>query len=281
MPGVHGEIKHQGRLQSLKDNIMRITLVAAICLVLPAIANAQDAPKPQRAVLAGVVNSTKDRHTIMLRTTADALRMEFIKNNTYDVVPWPEIEHAAKLLKMENPSTEDDFIAIAKKVDAPFVIIGEIKSIDIRTRDKAKEVEVSLVVRVRDAASDDLINGAAERGDARDAPNGKKTEALMIVDAAESAAVRCAARIASYKPLDGTILNSPGNGPIVLNRGMGHGVKAKQEFSVYRGGIKVGKLQVGKVFPQYSELGVVQNLAGIQPGDHVVSVFAEPRFTSK
>src|ERR1051325_5882328 len=100
---------------------MRLTLTTALLFLLPLTAVAQDAAHPQRAVLAGVVNSSKDRHTIMLRTTADALRMELVKNGTYDVVPWAEVEHAAKLLRIDNPSTEDDYIAIAKKVEAPYV----------------------------------------------------------------------------------------------------------------------------------------------------------------
>ena len=260
---------------------MKTLLSVVLTLQFSSCAFAQDAPKPIRAVLAGVVNSSKDRHTIMLRTTADALRMELVKIGTYDVLPWSEVEHVAKLLKIESPQTEDEYIAIAKRAEAQVVIVGEIKSVDIRTRDKAPEVEVSLVVRVRDAMTDELVNGAAERGTARDVKGGSKTEALMIVDAAESAAVRCAARMAAYRPVEGTILNSPGNGPIVLNRGLGHGLKSKQEFVVFRGGVKVGRLSVGKVFPQYSEMGVVQNIAGIQPGDHVVSIFPEPRFSTK
>src|SRR5262245_36453312 len=97
---------------------------------------AQSTSKPPlRAVVAGVVNSSKDRHTIMLQTTADALRMEFTKNGTYEVVPWSEVEHVAKLLKMQNPQSEDDYIAIAKKADAQVVVVGEIKTIEIRTRD--------------------------------------------------------------------------------------------------------------------------------------------------
>lgn len=260
---------------------MRVLLSIALTFQLASCALAQDAPKPVRAVLAGVVNSSKDRHTIMLRTTADALRMELSKNGTYEVLPWSEVEHVAKLLKIGTPQTEDEYIAIAKKAEAQVVIVGEIKSVDIRTRDKAPEVEVSLVVRVRDAMTDELVNGAAERGTARDVKGGGKTEALMIVDAAESAASRCVGRLANYRPVEGTILNSPGNGPIVLNRGMGHGLKSKQEFAVFRGGVKVGRLQVGKVFPQYSEMGVIENIAGIQPGDHVVSIFPEPKFGAR
>src|SRR5258708_1771576 len=248
-----------------KDHKMRISLLAGLTLLISSAAICQETPKPVRAVLAGVVNTSKDLHTIMLRTTADALRMELVKNGTYDIIPWAELEHVAKMLKIGTPTTEDEYIAIAKKADAQVVIVGEIKSVDIRTHDKAPEVGVSLIVRVRDAMTDELVNGAAERGVARDVLGGSKAEAIMIVDAAESAAVRCVYRMSAYRPIEGTILSSPGNGPIVLNRGLGHAVKSKQEFVVFRGGIKVGRLQVGKVFPQYSELSIVENVAPIQP----------------
>src|SRR5436190_19012327 len=83
-----------------KDHKMRISLLVGLTLFISSCASAQETAKPVRAVLAGVVNTSKDRHTIMLKTTADALRMELMKNGTYDVVPWGEVDHVAKQLRM-------------------------------------------------------------------------------------------------------------------------------------------------------------------------------------
>jgi hypothetical protein len=63
----------------------------------------------------------------------------------------------------------------------------------------------------------------------------------------------------------------------MLNRGVSHGVKARQEFIVYRGSKRVGRVQARKPSSSYTELTVLENSGGIQPQDRVVSLFPEPR----
>jgi hypothetical protein len=125
-----------------------------------------------------------------------------------------------------------------------------------------------------------MINGAGVRASIA-APAGSKSEGELAIDAVALAATRAADRIEAYQPITGTIMNSVGNGPIMLNRGVSHGVKAKQEFIVLREGRRVGRVQARKPSSAYTELTVLDNSGGIQPQDRVVSLFPEPRLEGR
>src|SRR2546427_10605177 len=121
-------------------------------------------------------------------------------------------------------------LVMAREHDASLIMNGEVRYVDFRIKDDQKEIEVGLVVRVRRLALDELVNGAAERAVASDAKKGAKPEILMTLDAAADAAARAVSRIAAYRPVEGTVMNTAGKGFVVMNRGAGHGVKGKQEF---------------------------------------------------
>jgi hypothetical protein len=98
------------------------------------------------------------------------------------------------------------------------------------------------------------------------------------MDAAVAGAEQCAARIAQTRPITGTVLNNQGNDLVVINRGLGDGVKKGQEFVAYRSGVAVARLRMFKPFGQYTLLKVTEATMGVQPQDRVVAVFPEPRF---
>jgi hypothetical protein len=250
--------------------------IAAWSFILSA-PHAARASGPPVAIVAETVNSSRDTHTTLARATTDALAVELARKNVYEVVSRKEMERAAKERGLRAPYSETDLQAIAKEAGASIVVTSEIKSVEPIAREKSRGIEVGLIVRARDAASGELVNGAAERAYALEAADGTKTEGLLAMDAASGASARAVAKMAVYTPISGTILSSAGTRGMVLNRGAGHGVKKKQEFLIFRNDILVGRARAGNVSPSYTELHVIENTLGIQAQDHVLSVFPEPK----
>lgn len=231
---------------------------------------------PAVAIVADFDNQSRDRHSIVVQAATDAVATELKKRHVYDVVSRREVDKTAVKLGIRQPYEPANYSQIAKELGATLVVSGDVQEIKSVLRGTEREVEITLVVRVRDAESGDMLNGAAVRA-AVTAQGGAKSEGELGIDAAALAATRAASQMEAYQPITGTIMNSVGNGPIILNRGVSHGVKAKQEFVVLRGGKRVGRVQARKPSSSYTELNVLDNSGGIQPQDRVVSLFPEPR----
>jgi len=243
--------------------------------VLPSAAPKRDLP---RAIIMDFANASKDQHAMTVRIATDTVALELTTRNIYNVLARQEVERVAKRLGLNSPLNQDDLVVLAKELGIDLLVTGEIRYVETRMRDRKREIEVGLIVRVYNVALGEMMNGAAERGIATDAPEGRKSDGEMLMDAAASAAVRAVARLKDYRPITGTILNSQGHDVIILNRGVGHGVRKKQEFLVFRDNVRVGRLRVLKVYPSYAELTVVESTAGIRPEDQALAVFPEPKF---
>ena len=80
-------------------------------------------------------------------------------------------------------------------------------------------------------ARGDLINGAAEKGVVSVQANAGRFPTELAIDAANQAASRAVDRIQSYQPVTGTIMNSIGNGAIVLAQPARHTTPAAHAAS--------------------------------------------------
>lgn len=239
-----------------------------------------NAQSPPRAMIADFVNYSKNRHTMMVRTATDATAIELTRRGVYAVIAQSEVDRAARARNLRPPFHEEDWIALSKELDAALLVTGEINYVNRRIRATRGEMEVGLIVRVRDLELGEMVNGAAERGAALDRPGGNKTEGVLLMDAATAASNRCVARIAAYQPIIGTILNTGaiGGGGVILNRGSGEGVRPKQEFLVFRNGVVVARLRAGRVSLADTELKIIDNTGGIRPQDKAFAIFPEPKF---
>jgi hypothetical protein len=257
---------------------LRIGLAAALlCVLLPPPPACADEERP-RALVADFVSSAGNLPALALRAATDTVAMELQARNVCEAVTRPEMERAARTRGLQAPYRDEDLRVLARDLGAAVVVTGEIRSVEERREGGRPAIEVGLIVRIRHVALDEMINGAAERGSALEPADGSKTRSALLMEAANSAGVRAVARIADYRPLTGTILNSEGSGLVVLNRGSSHGVKGKQEFVVFREGARVGRVRVYKLFAQFTEMRIVESAGGIQPQDRAIAVFPEPKF---
>jgi hypothetical protein len=261
---------------------MRRPIVYAPALVAGILLIASSAVAQQRAMVAYFVNTSRDRHETVVATATDAVAVELAKRGLYEVVTKQETDKAARERGVRPPFSQTDLLGLAKDLEATLIVTGEVHHVESRTNsDRQREIEVGLIIRVKDIASGEMVNGAAERGVVIDPGRGQKTDGELAIEAAAQAARRIGLAIGDHKPIEGTILNSAGGGSVVLNRGASHGVKGKQEFLVFRAGERVGRVKAGRVYASYTELTVVDNGLGIRPQDKVVSIFPEPKFPSR
>ncbi len=249
---------------------------AAILLCMMAKAEAAPAEDTPVALVADFVNVSKDKHALIAQAAADGIAAELKKRGVYEVLSRREVEKTAYNRGLRPPYSPNDYVQVAKDLGAALIVSGEIRDVYASVKGVDREVEVGLVVRVKDVDSGDMVNGAGVRASVR-APAGSKSQGELGIDAAALAATRAAAQIEAYQPITGTIMNSVGSSPRMLNRGVSHGVKSKQEFLVYRGGMRVGRVQARKPSASYTELNVLDNNGGIQPQDRVLSLFPEPK----
>lgn len=255
---------------------IRRALLFSLFLLLPAALWAQN---PPRLLVMDFVNTSRDRHTIMLRTATDAVVTELGRGDAYQVVRKSEVESAAKKRGMRPPFSESDLTLLARDLEARYLMTGEVSYVEPHIHDKQREIEVGLIVRVRDLTTGDLINGAADRGLAQEAKDGSKTDAELILEACAAAAVHVSARVSTNRPLEGTLLSSASKqGIVMFNRGASHGVQNKQEFNVYRNGRRVGRVRAFHIYSSYTEMTIVEPGTGIQAQDKAIAVFMEPKF---
>jgi hypothetical protein len=230
------------------------------------------------AIIADFTNTSRDRHSTLSPTATDAVAVELMKRNVYEVLSRSELERTAKNLGLRAPFRPDDLLKVARELKADVIVTGEIASISNRGRDESRGIEAGLIVRVKDVELEELVNGAAVRAYSSESADGQKTEGAQALDAVTAAAFRAVQRIAAYQPVTGTILNNSTTRGLVLNRGSGHGIKRRQEFIIFRNNIAVGRARVTAVSPSYSELIVTDNTLGIQGQDRALAVFPEPKF---
>jgi len=256
--------------------------LVALCMVIQAgVAVKAQSTRPTDVpvvLVADFTNLTKDKHALILQAAADGVAAELKKRGVYEVISRSQVEKTAANRGMRPPYSAEDYVQVAKDLGAELIVSGEIREVYGSIKGVEREVEVGIVVRVKDTESGDMVNGAATRGSVT-APGGSKSEGELGIDAAALAATRAVTQIESYKAITGTIMNSVGNGPLMLNRGATHGVKSKQEFIVLRAGKHIGRVQARKPSSSYTELNVLENNAGIQPQDRVIALFPEPKLT--
>src|SRR5207249_1682235 len=110
--------------------------------------------------------------------------LELTRSGAYEVISRQEVERTAKSEGILLPLNETDAARLAKVLDVPLLITGEIREIGVRKRDGQREIEVGLVVHVKDVALGELVNGSAERGTALSDGSPKRPDVVALMDAA-------------------------------------------------------------------------------------------------
>lgn len=253
--------------------------MAAVFAVFSPVAVAAQKQLP-RAIVLGFENLTKYPYATMTQSARETLAKEGERAGLWEVVTSSEIEAGAKRSGRMVPASLRDYVRFAPEVEADWIVFGEIRAVEIEKRGTDRARRVGMTVRVHSVALDELCSGAAVWGETPEPANSKRSEGLLLIDAASAAAVLAVRRMTDFVPVTGTVMNSQGSGAIVVNRGGGHGIRKKQEFLFFRNTRRVGRGRVTGVWPDHCEV-LLTDSGGVRPEDRAIAVFPEPKLHAK
>jgi hypothetical protein len=247
-----------------------------LCMAFSCTAVAQ-AELPVRVIVTPFTYSPGYRHDELALLTEKTFRAELLKSSHYEPIPEDEVSKAARRLGIGKPYERPSLTLLARELRATHIVSGEVLFFGTEGSSKLRVAKVEVWMRMRDIATNDLVNGAASVGEVK--------TSFYNIDAFSrvtlSAAADCAAKMTSYKVPEGIILNTMSFtgpvAPILVNRGSRDGLALGDGLRVLRNGEKVGKLRVSRVFPTDSEVEIVENFQGIRPTDTVRFIFPESR----
>jgi hypothetical protein len=254
-------------------------LFSALLLACAASAGAsplQDAPSAPRAVVVDVRMPTSlPRQTVAVAAQM-ALQRELKKRGVFDVVSDNAVNQILAARRLKYPLTDEDWRIVARDTESAYVVEAEIVSARTFLKDGARRYELTMQVRGHYRKYDVDLMGVTETASVPEPTEGGRTEAQLWMEAADKVAGQCALELSRFPSIVGQILQAPNPEIMVVNKGIGHGVKGRQEWLITRDGRPVAKARVFKLFPSHTELKLTQNLGGVQPGDRAIALYQDP-----
>jgi len=259
-------------------------------MISPPAAQAQQtapvaAGNPLTVIVVPFVNTDRN-HTggaDLAQWATDAVAVEMAQSGRFEVIKPSDVTRQGTDLGYRTPYDQAQLSKIASALGANAIVSGEVAA--VRTeggKAGTTDVRTSLLVRVADASSGELMNGAAQIGTAAARPGENDVESLAR-DAASKAALQSVKEIVAYTLPEGIITNSVtdlGGTHVLINRGSRDGVKDGMDLLVLRSGNRVGRVRVTSVFADDAEGIVTENIQGIRPEDTVRATFPMPVLTN-
>jgi len=254
-------------------------------MIAPTPAQAQAVPTPtsvQTVIVLDFLNKSDFMGDTLAAYARDAVRVELANSTRFEPLTRDEVTAKARELGLHPPYDQVAISKLARELGAQAVVTGEISFVRVDAKQTPKTVRVGLKVRVQEATTGDLLNGAAQIGEARARPGVSDNEALAM-EAVSNAAVLSVRQILAYNLPVATVLSLVGSAgaPLIalINRGSRDGVVPGMEMIVLRRGQVVGKIRVTTVFPTDAEAEVIDNTLGVNIEDKARAIFPMPDFS--
>lgn len=216
----------------------------------------------------------------LARFATDAVAVEMAQSTRFEVLKRDEVYRKANELGYRPPFDTTQLSKIATELGATAIATGEI--VFVRSEGKRGDlrgVTVGMRVKLQDASSGELLNGAAQIQTAPVKPGESDFDTLTQAAVSKAAVAGVRDILNTTLPvgvITNTITNVTGGTTALINRGSRDGVKNGMEMLVLRNGVHVGKLRITNVFATDSEAVATENIQGITPQDTVRAVFPLP-----
>jgi hypothetical protein len=236
-------------------------------------ASAQVVTVPTVVVL-DFTNRTGVGGPLLGRSAASALILEMTGAERWDVVRESVVQDTINRLNLHRPFDKVDLARLASSVQASAIVTGEV--IGARVTQNPAQASVTIVVRVTDVASQELINGAVTTGTSSPRVGYTGNTDVLLDEAVSKAAYLARQSLDRYQLPEGTVLNTTVVGTrydALINIGARQGVKLGMRFVVLRGGDLVGEAQASSVDPDQCVATVQQNFRGVKPEDRVRAIY--------
>jgi hypothetical protein len=214
----------------------------------------------------------------MVSTVAtNTLIRELRKRNYMEAVPSSEVSQAVEQTGKSIPLSFEDAKAVAQRLNAQYIVSIEVPVTDLRKTGRKRQVRVGVVVQIYDNLLKCFVNGAAEYGCAEDLPDSHKSNAMLLMDGAESASGQAAKVILNHDKKRGHLSVVVVHGAALLDLGSQDGIALQQEFHIVRNHVRVGLAHVTRLYASEAELKITMNWHGIMTGDPAIPVFTQPK----
>lgn len=259
-----------------KSRFVQGFLAVALMLMTAAsvMVRAQVKRVPTVAVLEFSVVPPSSSPAILGRAATDAVVLEMTRTGRFDSVPRAQMDRQMKESDFSLPLSGNDVQRLGQALGADYVAYGEITEISFT--EKPHRARVTLTVRVTDALTGELANGAVQFGSSPPKTDTVEDDTL-IQQAISDAAFSAVRALNNYKPLEATVLLARGGEEVNLNAGSRDGIRRGQEMVVMRGSRYVGRIKVSSVGDTDSRAMVTDGGNGIRPEDRVRAIFKMPR----
>lgn len=237
----------------------------------------------QQAVLVGVVdfdNKSGYGPSYYGKVASDSLAVELKKSNHFDVTPGSVLNEKMKELGFTPPLTRRQLLRLGQEAvvgeDAGVsaMIEGEIAA--IRVKGSPKRADVTLVVRMVDVASGELINGALVTGSSQLRVGYTADDQQLVTEAIDDACYQAVRAMVGYIIPEATVQNTIGTNEVLLNKGAREGIQRGMKMVVFRNGELVGNVQIKEVSPNDATAEILDAPRGVKPEDKVRAVFELP-----
>lgn len=257
-------------------------MIRGIVAPTPALAQGVGGGNEQSAIIGQFENKSGVQGARLGNFATTAVSNELEGQGRFQFVAARDVARVAEEEGLKAPYDQIANARIAAKVGASNIVTGEIAFVKSDTKGGAKTVRVGLKVRVLEASSGDLLNGAAQVGTAVARPG--QDEYSLIEEATRNAAVLAAKEVMAYTLPEGIVLNLVGGHgsevQVLINKGSRDGIKEGMQMIVFRDKQRVGKIQVTATLVSDSEAKILENNYGFQPEDKVRAIFPMPDFSA-
>lgn len=211
------------------------------------------------------------------REASDALVVELGKSNRYTVAPRDEIQQGMDSLGQSYPLDKIGLQKLGRQIGATGMVTGEVASVTFSN--KPRRATATVVIRVVDVSTGELINGALVQGTSTPRAIGSNDDDALVNQAIDNASFLAVRQIEAFTLPKATILANTDQVDILLNKGSKDGLYEGLNMIVLRQGSEVGRIRVSDVSSDQSDAIVTQRELGVREGDVAVAIYDLPSYS--
>ena len=211
------------------------------------------------------------------RQASDSFVVELGKSNKYDVSPRQDTLAGLENLGLTLPLDKIGMQKLGRDRNVDAVVSGEV--LTVAFDNSPRRATVSVIVRVVDTASGELINGAVAQGVSTPRPVGGGDDDSLVNQAIDNATFTAVRQITSFNLPRATVLNNVDTSNVLINKGSRDGIYNGLNLLITRNGTEVGRARVTSVEPDQSTATVTDSGLGIQPQDRANAIYQLPSYS--
>ena len=271
-----------------RKNLFRVVVhLVIVSLVAPILEMGLSVPADAQLVetitigLADFANKSGVLGDALSRVASGAVYIELNKARRFDVITDSQMKTAMSDLGMRSPLSTTDLLRLGADLEADAIMEGEITSVVISK--EPQRASVTLVLKMIDVASGELLNGAIVTGSSSPRVGYTADLDTMTTEAINSAAYLAVKTMIDYIIPEATVQNTIGTNEVLLNKGSRDGIRVGMRMIVLRqqqGGKKevVGRILVKEANPNDATATVTYQPKGVKPEDSVRAIYEMPGY---